>query len=271
LRALTRLVFSHTAARIETTGHRGRIHLSEQTAAELIAHGKVDWLVRRDDLVEAKGKGKLATYWLKHALGTRAAGGKSLASTSLSFHDSDDSETETTPVITDTADFESNSGESQQQRKDLSNPLKRSLKSEERIQRLVEWNCELLMQLLKQVVTRRMAVEGGTGMGEKLDSLSRMIGVGSIVADEVAEIIEVPDYIHVSTAVTAELPRAVKQQLKDFVSLIASMYNDNPCKYRETKHGYSPYCVASLPSDKSCCVFFAQSTISSMPHMLRCP
>jgi Adenylate and Guanylate cyclase catalytic domain len=197
-------VFSHAAARIETAGRRGRIHLSEQTAAELIAHGKVDWLVRRDDLVEAKGKGKLATYWLKHALETRAAGGKSLGSTSLSFHDSDDSETEATPVITDTADFELRSRESQQQQpKDLSNHLKRSLKSEERVQRLVEWNCELLMQLLKQV-------------------------------DEVAEIIEMPDYVHVSTAVDTELSRAVKQQLKEFVSLIASMCNDNPCKWRDT-------------------------------------
>jgi hypothetical protein len=228
-------VFSHAAARIETAGRRGRIHLSEQTAAELIAHGKVDWLVRRDDLVEAKGKGKLATYWLKHALETRAAGGKSLGSTSLSFHDSDDSETEATPVITDTADFELRSRESQQQQpKDLSNHLKRSLKSEERVQRLVEWNCELLMQLLKQVVTHRMATEGRTGQEEKLDLVSRTIGVGSIVVDEVAEIIEMPDYVHVSTAVDTELSRAVKQQLKEFVSLIASMCNDNPCKWRDT-------------------------------------
>jgi Adenylate and Guanylate cyclase catalytic domain len=231
LRALTKLASSTAAARIETTGRRGRIHLSEQTAAELIAHGKVDWLVRRDDLVEAKGKGKLATYWLKHALETRATRGKSLGSASLSFHDSEDSETETTPVIADTADFELRTGESQQQPRELSNPLRKSLKSEERVLRLVEWNCELLMQLLKQVVTRRMAMVEGTGQEEKLDLVSRTIGVDSIVADEVAEIIEMPDYVHVSTAVEAELSGTVKQQLKAFVSLVASMYNDNPCKW----------------------------------------
>ena len=39
--------------------------MSEQTAMELINHGKQEWIVRREDAVEAKGKGKLITYWLK--------------------------------------------------------------------------------------------------------------------------------------------------------------------------------------------------------------
>ena len=58
-------IVSTSASRIESCGLRERIHLSEQTAMELIKHGKHDWVVPRDDTVEAKGKGKLVTYWLR--------------------------------------------------------------------------------------------------------------------------------------------------------------------------------------------------------------
>ena len=54
----------NTAARIESTGERNRIHLSQQTASHLIHAGKPGWVVERETLVSAKGKGDLQTYWL---------------------------------------------------------------------------------------------------------------------------------------------------------------------------------------------------------------
>lgn len=45
----------NTTARVETTGKENRIHLSEEAAKELIAHGKSDWVSPREDIVEAKG------------------------------------------------------------------------------------------------------------------------------------------------------------------------------------------------------------------------
>ena len=54
----------NTASRIETTGEGNKIHLSEQTAKLLIKGGKSHWVVARDTLVAAKGKGQLQTYWL---------------------------------------------------------------------------------------------------------------------------------------------------------------------------------------------------------------
>jgi class 3 adenylate cyclase len=54
----------NTAARIETTGLRNRIHLSQETAALLKEAGKEHWIVAREDVVTAKGKGELNTFWL---------------------------------------------------------------------------------------------------------------------------------------------------------------------------------------------------------------
>ncbi|CAB9506880.1 Receptor-type guanylate cyclase gcy [Seminavis robusta] len=54
----------NTAARCESTGVPNRIQVSEVTAALIRDAGKGGWLKAREDLVEAKGKGKLQTYWL---------------------------------------------------------------------------------------------------------------------------------------------------------------------------------------------------------------
>jgi class 3 adenylate cyclase len=55
----------NTAARIESTGERGKIHLSQDTADLIIAAGKGNWVKPREIKVNAKGEGKLQTYWLE--------------------------------------------------------------------------------------------------------------------------------------------------------------------------------------------------------------
>lgn len=54
-----------TKCRMESTGLRNRIQLSQATADLLIKAGKQSWIVKRSDEVEAKGKGRMQTYWLK--------------------------------------------------------------------------------------------------------------------------------------------------------------------------------------------------------------
>ena len=54
----------NTASRMESTGEPNRIQLSQATAESLIAMGKEGWIRKRQDLVEAKGKGSVQTYWL---------------------------------------------------------------------------------------------------------------------------------------------------------------------------------------------------------------
>lgn len=55
----------NTAARMESTGERGRIQLSQSTADLLVFAGKERWFVPRDGTVTAKGKGALQTFWLE--------------------------------------------------------------------------------------------------------------------------------------------------------------------------------------------------------------
>lgn len=54
----------NTAARIENTGERDRIHLSQETADILVSSGKSHWVVEREDKVVVRGKGEMQTYWL---------------------------------------------------------------------------------------------------------------------------------------------------------------------------------------------------------------
>ena len=58
----------NTCSRVETTGQSGRIHLSHETARQLIETGKARWVKKRKDLVTAKGKGTMQTYWLQSEL-----------------------------------------------------------------------------------------------------------------------------------------------------------------------------------------------------------
>ena len=54
----------NTTARVETTGRKNQIHLSETTAALISNANKGHWIVKREDKVTAKGKGEMTTYWL---------------------------------------------------------------------------------------------------------------------------------------------------------------------------------------------------------------
>ena len=49
---------------MESNGQDGRIHVSEATARLLMSAGKEHWLAKREDLVQAKGKGSMQTYWV---------------------------------------------------------------------------------------------------------------------------------------------------------------------------------------------------------------
>jgi class 3 adenylate cyclase len=54
----------NTASRMESTGIKNRIQISQQTMEHLLASGMKDWVQPRETTVTAKGKGELQTYWL---------------------------------------------------------------------------------------------------------------------------------------------------------------------------------------------------------------
>jgi class 3 adenylate cyclase len=55
----------NTAARMESTSERNKIHVSQGTADTLVISGKAHWLLKRPDSVQAKGKGTMVTYWVQ--------------------------------------------------------------------------------------------------------------------------------------------------------------------------------------------------------------
>lgn len=54
----------NTAARMESNGVKSKIHVSKQTAQQLIQHGREDILIEREEKIFAKGKGHLQTFFL---------------------------------------------------------------------------------------------------------------------------------------------------------------------------------------------------------------
>lgn len=54
----------NTAARMESTGVKGKIQISESTAQLLREAGRTDWFEERKETVQAKGKGVMKTYFL---------------------------------------------------------------------------------------------------------------------------------------------------------------------------------------------------------------
>ncbi len=55
----------NTASRMESTGVPNMIQVSEQTAECLIKRGLESWVKARTDVILAKGKGYLRTFWLE--------------------------------------------------------------------------------------------------------------------------------------------------------------------------------------------------------------
>ena len=55
----------NTASRMESTSVGGKIQVSAETAELIRLDRREAWLVKRDGMVTAKGKGQLQTYWVE--------------------------------------------------------------------------------------------------------------------------------------------------------------------------------------------------------------
>jgi hypothetical protein len=63
---------------MESTGKANRIQVSQKTADLLTADGKGRWLTPREDRIDAKGKGKMQTYWVERRRGGSQSSGISI-------------------------------------------------------------------------------------------------------------------------------------------------------------------------------------------------
>ena len=188
---------SNVTGPYRSTGKRNMVQVSHSTANLLVAAGKGHWLESRDDAVLAKGKGVLMTFW---------AFPERLAEEAV--------RKEEIPKLTST---QRNTNE--------------TILKEKKQDRLVQWMTDMLLDRLRQIVVRRMTLQGGE-LKDHGGKSALVYKPKECPLEEVVEAIKLPDFDY--NAVSAEdpasvkIPEKVKLQLRDHVEAIASRYNNNP-------------------------------------------
>ena len=198
----------NTASRIESTGDPGRVQMSQETADLIIKAGKQHWVERRNQVVVAKGKGAMQTYWLMLGKDRHSSDGQSERST-LEQSEIDLNFTSGTCLI------------------DSSNKSRKA--------RLINWNVEQLLCLIKQIVAHRNTMKKSQSNAAPCNGDSTQFESTSYVMplDEVQEIITLPEFDSVANGnkidpETIDLSDAVVDQLQMYVTWISSMYRCNP-------------------------------------------
>ena len=208
----------NTAARMESTGERNKIQCSQTTADVLKSHGRSKWLIDREDAVFAKGKGEMRTFWIV----TRQAA----SSLSSGIRDNSGHCTRRNSLtgVSVVSDYESDSVESSEGQEALIpiNDLEQAI--DNKTQRLIDWNVDLLGRQLKAIIAHRDTNESFSA------ELPKWEGSGRNARDEVVEIISFPNIKPTTNFEpdTVELKPEVLSQLRNFVSTIAAMYHEHP-------------------------------------------
>lgn len=208
----------NTTARVESLGAAGRIHVSKETAEELEKWNMGHCLIRREDEVVAKGKGRLTTFWLSLP--------GDVTETEVGSDDS---------IFSD--EPEDNIGSSTDRHLNLSKNMASTrliLQSvDKKKERLIDWNSDTLLRHLRQVVARRDAKNMEHAVDNKeIRRIERRLQRGQMVIDEVAEVIVLPNYEQAASQaqdkeVSSDLDAEIAQQLRAYVARIAQLYPDN--------------------------------------------
>lgn len=200
----------NTAARMEGTGSKGRIQVSESTAKSLKKAGKGSWLTRREDVVDAKGKGVLKTYWL-------TLDGEHAGSSGGSI---DEQHTEYVKML-------------------RPNHIDLQKRHNLKESRLVDWVSDILLEHIKKIViVHERCPEGCPTV---LDNLHYEAPDGQICLDEVKQSIAMPRFnARVIDATLdsnlVEIPADIVDALREYVTLIAKAYHENPFHNFEVRH-----------------------------------
>ena len=181
------------------------IQMTQETATLLTEHGKGHWCLPRPDMVEAKGKGSMATFFLK--IPAHNAKTESIASSS------DDNRS-----VETSADFKS------------------LLDNTQATERITAWTVEVLAKLLKDIEIRRLATGSKRDSKYALAKLeqSSTMQEATDFTSEVKEIVELPKFDIAAAAAedkvnraTIELKEVVLKELSRYVQCIAVLYRDN--------------------------------------------
>jgi len=202
---------------MESTSIANKIQISKETADLLASTDKSHWFKPRTGTVAAKGKGELKTFWLNVKSQT---GSKSISSSSSSLG------SVTGPTDMDELISDVDSDDEARQ------PQATSGKSyRKRLERLVNWNVEQLVLILKQIKQHRREMCARPDPTKVIKSIEQELsGPNSIKTplDEVVEIIELPNFVTVyegqdSEEDDTELSESVITQLRNYVFAISLM------------------------------------------------
>jgi len=177
----------------------GRILMSQESVAFLPIDVRDKWVSARESVKGMKGSQEAETYWL--------------LSSALAMSD-----------------------ESKHQVSSHNNLAASKSHDDEKIERLVEWNVQILKRVLNQMATKRRAARTSAKAMDET-AIDKKLRDGKSVVDEVMEVIQLPKFqnkrsenrrsrkdVHVPVEVSDE----VVSQLRDFITAIAKTYKTNP-------------------------------------------
>eukprot|EP00980_Cylindrotheca_fusiformis_P010572 scaffold2349_cov110-Cylindrotheca_fusiformis.AAC.4 len=201
----------NTASRMESSGERSRIQISETTADLIKEAGLARWIIPRSSTIIVKGKGEMQTYWV------------------CKSHSSIQPKSTDLKSQMETLDEGNETEKSSETGEDNDKELTR-IEGMNRTERLVEWSVEVLTSLLEQIVGFPGGVENKI---QNLSNAESKIGIQSkTVLDEFTPIIplkrfDIEELERRQRRTTADIGEEAKSQLKHYISTIASMYPDN--------------------------------------------
>lgn len=182
---------------MESNGLPNKVLCSQKTADRLISAGKGHWLTAREDLVDAKGKGKLQTFWVEPSVY------RSSIDTAVSSSESTDLANENVSTL----------------------PSEEAKPPQRRIGRLVDWNVEMFTSLLKRV---RQSYGASTCLTDRTSSVSALPGVSTKPRSEASDVVPWPPFYDASDSPALPATEAALHQLRDMISVIGYLYRDNP-------------------------------------------
>jgi hypothetical protein len=208
----------NTASRMESTGLKSRIQCSQATADQLLIHGKERWLEARKELVEAKGKGLLQTYWI-HLKDDSANETPKASSTQ--------SETSSDPYVDG---MRSERGSDNHD--ETTTASSRDGAFEAKNERQTAWIAEVLTSSLKQLVASRPKKKVSKSEMFAIRVLEESIGFdGRTMLEETPPFVPLPDLAETFVrreSYVVDLDPLVGEQLSKYVHSICALYNENP-------------------------------------------
>ncbi|KAL3933781.1 MAG: hypothetical protein SGBAC_010248 [Bacillariaceae sp.] len=210
------------ASRMESTGKRNYIQVSSSTAALLVAADKEHWITQREDMVSAKGKGSVQTYWVKRATSSLA---EKLENNSIGDSSHSDKKSSSKTFVSVDGDVQG----------DRDNRIRKTL---------IEWQVELLSRLLKRIVAKRCYHSG-----DFQHSFDAFGSEKTQPRDEIADEVKMPSFnsrtsLRIASSQYMQLPPEVLDQLEDFVTSVAFLYRDN------SFHNYEHACHVTMSANK---------------------